>query len=166
MLRWAVLECDGPVAVRYPKGGEGAFRGDGGAAGTCVLRPGRDITLLGYGGMIDQLLDCAQRLEADGIDPEIIKLNAITPLDMEPILASVKKTGRLLCAEEAARSNSVGRRVAAALLEAGVSLRGLALADLGDGVVPQGAVDKLRQLRGLDGAHLHQKAQEVCGHGG
>ena len=166
MLRWAVLECDGPVAVRYPKGGEGAFRGDGGAAGTCVLRPGRDITLLGYGGMIDQLLDCAQRLEADGIDPEIVKLNAITPLDMEPILASVKKTGRLLCAEEAARSNSVGRRVAAALLEAGVSLRGLALADLGDGVVPQGAVDKLRQLRGLDGAHLHQRAREVCGHGG
>ena len=61
-LRRAVLEFSGPVAVRYPKGGEGEFRGDTGPAGTCVLRTGRDITLLGYGGMINQLLDCARPL--------------------------------------------------------------------------------------------------------
>ena len=108
MLRRAVLELTGPVAIRYPKGGEGSFRGDTGPAASCVLRPGRDITLLGYGGMIDQLLDCAARLEADGIDAEIVKLNTITPIDMGPVLASVKKTGRLLCAEEAARAGSVG----------------------------------------------------------
>ena len=166
MLHHAVLECTGPVAVRYPKGGEGSFREDTGAVGSCVLRPGSDITLLGYGGMIDPLLDCARRLEADGIQTEIVKLNTITPIDMGPILASVNKTGRLLCAEEAARANSVGRRVAASLLEAGVSLKGLALADLGDGIVPHGTVAQLRELRGLDGAHLHQRAREVCGHGG
>ena len=166
MLRRAVLDQTGPVAVRYPKGGEGTFRGDTGAASTCILRQGRDITLLGYGGMIDQLLDCARRLEADGIDAEIVKLSAITPIDMAPIAASVRKTGRLLCAEEAARANSVGQRVAAALLEEGVSLRGMALVDLGDGIVPHGAVPQLRELRGLDGAHLHQRAREVCGHGG
>ena len=85
---------------------------------------------------------------------------------MAPIAASVRKTGRLLCAEEAARANSVGQRVAAALLEEGVSLRGMALVDLGDGIVPHGAVPQLRELRGLDGAHLHQRAREVCGHGG
>ena len=166
MLRRAVLELTGPVAIRYPKGGEGSFRGDTGPAASCVLRPGRDITLLGYGGMIDQLLDCAARLEADGIDAEIVKLNTITPIDMGPVLASVKKTGRLLCAEEAARAGSVGQRVAAAMLEQGAALQGLALADLGEGIVPHGAVGQLRALCGLDGAHLHQKAREVCGHGG
>ena len=166
MLRRAVLEFSGPVAVRYPKGGEGEFQGDTGPAGTCVLRTGRDITLLGYGGMINQLLDCARRLESDGIDAEIVKLNTITPIDMEPILTSVRKTGRLLCAEEAARANSVGQRAAAALLEGGVPVKGLALADLGDGIVPQGTVAKLRALRGLDGAGLYERAREVCGCGG
>ena len=85
MLRRAVMECSGPVAIRYPKGGEGSFQGDAGPAGASVLREGKDITLIGYGTMVNHLLDCADRLTADGIEAEIVKLNTITPIDFQPI---------------------------------------------------------------------------------
>ena len=129
-----------------------------------MLRTGKDITLTGYGVTVNALLDCAGRLEARGIQAQVLKLNTITPLDMEPVAASVKKTGRLLVAEEAAPGNCVGRRLAAGLLERGISAR-LALVNTGPGFVTHGSVAQLRALVGLDGESLYHKALEVCGHG-
>ena len=164
MLRRALYEVDGPAAVRYPRGGEGAYQADSGAADCVLLRPGRDITLTGYGITINALLDCADRLAQAGIQAEVLKLNTITPLDVGPVAQSVGRTGRLLAAEEAAPSNCVGQRIAAGLLERGISAR-LALVNTGAGFVTHGTVDQLRQQCGLDGASLYQKALEVCGHG-
>ena len=165
MLRRAVYEIPGPVAVRYPRGGEGTlFTGESGSAGSCVLRPGGDITLVSYGVLVNQVLRCAQLLEADGIQAEIIKLNCITPLDMEEVARSVKKTGRLLVAEECAAGNCVGQRLCAGLLERGISAR-TALMNTGAGFVPHGSVGQLYQLCGLDGESLYHRAREVCGNG-
>ena len=165
MLRRALYEVEGPVAVRYPRGGEGAYREDSGPAGAVVLRTGKDITLTGYGVTINALLECADRLEARGIQVEVLKLNTITPLDPEPVAASVRKTGRLLVAEEAAPANCVGQRLAAGLLEAWLAVPAV-LVNTGPGFVTHGPVDQLRQLCGLDGESLYHKALEVCGHGG
>ena len=165
MLRRAVCELDGPVAVRYPRGGEGRYQGDSGPAASVRLREGSDITLVGYGTMIDQLLDCGERLESSGIQAEIVKLNAITPLELEDIEASVRKTGRLLVAEECAPAGSVGQRIAAGLLERGVTVKSMALVDTGHGFVTHGTVEQLLSLCRLDGAHLYEKAMEVCRHG-
>ena len=164
MLRHALYEVEGPVAVRYPRGGEEGYQTDSGKVKTAVLRTGKDITLTGYGVTVNALLDCAGRLEARGIQAQVLKLNTITPLDMEPVAASVKKTGRLLVAEEAAPGNCVGRRLAAGLLERGISAR-LALVNTGPGFVTHGSVAQLRALVGLDGESLYHKALEVCGHG-
>ncbi|WP_335342143.1 1-deoxy-D-xylulose-5-phosphate synthase [Pseudoflavonifractor phocaeensis] len=163
MLRHAVYELTGPVAVRYPRGGEGAYQADSGKVKTALLRPGKDITLTGYGITINALLDCADRLAADGLEAELLKFNTITPLDVAPVARSVQKTGRLLMAEEAA-GGSVGKRLAAGLLERGITAR-VAYVNTGDGFVTHGGVEQLRTLRGLDGASLYKKAREVCGHG-
>ena len=165
MLRHAVMQVTGPVAIRYSKGSEGRFQGDTGLVKTCVLRTGGDLTLVGYGLMINQLLDCADRLAERGIQAEIVKLNTITPIDIAPILESVNKTGRLLCAEESAQAGCVGQRLAAGLLAGGAGGVKLALVNLGSGFVTHGTVPQLRELLGLDGAHLYQKALEVCGCG-
>lgn len=164
MLRHAIYEVKGPVTVRYPRGGQGDYQEDSGPVKTAVLRTGKDITLTGYGITINGLLDCAKRLEADGIQAEVIKLNTITPLDLEPVVESVRKTGRLLTAEECAPGNCVGQRIAAGLLERGVSARTV-LVNTGPDFVTHGSVAQLRALCGLDGASLHKKALEVCGHG-
>ena len=110
------------------------------------------------------LLDCARRLEADGIQAQVLKLNTITPLDGAPVAASAAETGRLLVAEEAAPGNCVGQRLAAKLLERGVAAK-VAMVNTGPGFVTHGPVSQLRTLCGLDGASLYKTALEVCGHG-
>ena len=164
MLRYAIYEVKGPVAVRYPRGGQGDYQDDSGLVSTAVLRAGKDITLTGYGITVNALLDCARRLEADGIQAQVLKLNTITPLDGALVAASAAETGRLLVAEEAAPGNCVGQRLAAKLLERGVAAK-VAMVNTGPGFVTHGPVSQLRTLCGLDGASLYKTALEVCGHG-
>lgn len=165
MLRYAVQQVSGPAAIRYPKGGEGRFQSDTGSVRASLIRTGGDITLIGYGTMINQLLDCADRLAERGIQSDIVKLNTITPIDLEPVLTSLRKTKRMLCAEESASAGCVGQRLAAAVLEHGVPVTQMALVNLGNSFVTHGTVPQLRALCGLDGEHLYQKALEVCGYG-
>ena len=165
MLEYAVYEVKGPVAIRYPRGGEGAYQDGAPRRPAVLLREGTDLTLAGCGTLVNELLDCADRLAADGIRAEVVKLNTITPLPLELVARSVKKTGRLLVAEEGAEMGGIGQRIAAGLLAAGVPVQGLALASTGRGFVTHGTIPQLRRLCGLDGESLYHRAREVCGHG-
>ena len=165
MLEYAVYEVKGPVAIRYPRGGEGAYQDGAPRHPAVLLREGTDFTLVGCGTLVNELLDCADRLAADGIRAEVVKLNTITPLPLELVARSVKKTGRLLVAEEGAEMGGIGQRIAAGLLAVGVPVQGLALASTGRGFVTHGTIPQLRRLCGLDGESLYHRAREVCGHG-
>ena len=165
MLEYAVYEVKGPVAIRYPRGGEGAYQDGAPRHPAVLLREGTDLTLAGCGTLVNELLDCADRLAADGIRAEVVKLNTITPLPLELVARSVKKTGRLLVAEESAEMGGIGQRIAAGLLAAGIPVQGLALASTGRGFVTHGTIPQLRRLCGLDGESLYHRAREVCGHG-
>ena len=165
MLEYAVYEVKGPVAIRYPRGGEGAYQDGALRHPAVLLREGTDLTLAGCGTLVNELLDCADRLAADGIRAEVVKLNTITPLPLELVARSVKKTGRLLAAEEGAEMGGIGQRIAAGLLAAGIPVQGLALASTGRGFVTHGTIPQLRRLCGLDGESLYHRAREVCGHG-
>ena len=165
MLEYAVYEVKGPGAIRYPRGGEGAYQDGAPRHPAVLLREGTDLTLAGCGTLVNELLDCADRLAADGIRAEVVKLNTITPLPLELVARSVKKTGRLLVAEESAEMGGIGQRIAAGLLAVGVPVQGLALASTGRGFVTHGTIPQLRRLCGLDGESLYHRAREVCGHG-
>ena len=164
MLRRAVLELDGPVAVRYPRGGEGRYTGDAGDEASVVLRQGTDITLVGYGIQINDLLEAAEKLQARGVSAEVIKLNTITPIAPELVLESVRKTGAFLVAEDSIASGSVGHRLAAALEEAGVPAR-LCLLNSGDSFVAHGAVSRLKAELYLDSEGIMKKGLEVLERG-
>ncbi len=77
-----------------------------------VLREGHDVTLLGTGTMTHKLLKVAKRLEAEGLNAEVVHVPTIKPLDTETILASVRKTGRVVTAEEAQIVGGLGGAVA------------------------------------------------------
>ena len=160
MLRHAVLEMSGPVAIRYPRGGEGAWTGMAGVEGTRVLQEGADITLVAYGVMVDQVLQAARLLERRGYSATVVKLNSIRPLDLGPILQWSEKTGRLLVAEECNDTGSVGRAIASELALQGRPVK-LALVNLGDGFVPQGSVAQLREMKGIDAEGICKKAMEM-----
>lgn len=82
-----------------------------------VLREGHDISLLGTGTMTYQLLVAAKKLEEKGIHAEVVHVPTIKPLDEETILESVRKTGRVLTAEEAQRAGGFGGAIAELLGE-------------------------------------------------
>ncbi len=78
-----------------------------------VAREGRDLSVITYGAMLQLALEAAGRLEADGIDLEVIDLRTIKPLDQETILASVRKTSRVIVLTEEQLTGSVAGEVAA-----------------------------------------------------
>ena len=164
MLETAVLECDGPVAVRFPRGGEGAYKQDSGRGSAVVLREGDGITLVSYGILINRVLEAAQLLEQQGIHAEVVKLNTITPLETKTVCDAVRKTGALLVAEDCVESGSVGQRLAAALAKEGISAK-TTLVNCGRAFVTHGKTSLLEQELGLDPEHLCSKAMEMVKHG-
>ena len=165
MLRYAVEKVRGPVAVRYPRGGEGEFRALCGIEGASVIRPGTDVTIAAYGTMVNEAVEAARLLEEKGRSAQVVKLNSISPLDVDTVAACAKKTGRLVVAEECVDAGCVGRRLAAELALRGVAGLKLALVNLGDRFVRQGTVAELRALCGIDGASIARRALEVMGVG-
>ena len=82
-----------------------------------VLREGRAVTLLGTGTMTARLLEIAENLAKDGIDAEVVHVPTIKPLDEATILESVRKTGRVVTAEEAQIAGGFGGAIAELLSE-------------------------------------------------
>ena len=158
MLRRAVLEMTGPVAVRYPRGCDGTFTG---IAEQPCLREGSDITLVTYGTLVNEVLAAAKMLQARGISAEVRKLPSIKPLDVRTVAASMRKTGRLLVAEESVCIGCVGKELLASLRARGVG-GPVRLCNLGDRFIPHGAVPELYRLAGLDAKSLADAAWEVC----
>jgi 2-oxoisovalerate dehydrogenase E1 component len=66
-----------------------------------IKRPGKDVTLVTYSRMVFRALEAAETLASEGIDVEVIDLRTLKPLDINTIVNSVKKTGRLVCVSEA-----------------------------------------------------------------
>jgi pyruvate dehydrogenase E1 component beta subunit len=83
-----------------------------------IARKGRDVTLVGYGPTVRLALQAAELLAAEGTDVEVIDLRSISPLDMDPIIASATKTGRCVVVHEAPSAFGVGAEIAARVHEA------------------------------------------------
>ena len=80
-----------------------------------VLREGNDVTLIGTGTMTYQLLKAAHILEQQGVQAEVVHMPTIKPFDTETVLSSVRKTGRVVSAEEAQVIGGLGGAVAEVL---------------------------------------------------
>ena len=161
MLRCAVLELDGPVALRYPRGGENGYSGDQSGLPSSVLREGSDWTAVCYGTMTGEVLAAAEQLAEEGIQVEVIKLNQLIPLVPELVLQSVRKTKRLLVAEEVIAAGDIGTSLAALAEEAGLPLRKLILLNAGNQFVPHGTIPQLRERLGINCAHIVTAIQEA-----
>jgi len=78
-----------------------------------IVRPGRDVTVVALARMVHLTLSVCEELEKDGISVELVDPRTVVPLDVETILASVKKTGRLLIVDEPPASCGFGGEIAA-----------------------------------------------------
>ena len=82
-----------------------------------VKRPGRDVTVVATGLMVARALDAAERLAKDGIEIEVIDPRTISPLDMETIITSVKKTNRALVVTSSLKPFGFGSEVSAEIMD-------------------------------------------------
>ena len=82
-----------------------------------VLTDGSDVTLVAYGPLVKTALDAASAAADEGISIEVIDLRSLAPVDYEPVVASVRKTGRLVVTHEAGQSGGLGAEVAASITE-------------------------------------------------
>ncbi len=120
----AAIESDDPVIFLEPKVLYRAGRQDVPTdhytlpiGRACIRREGDDLTLVTYGGMVPEALEAAERAASNGISAEVIDLRTLFPWDRETVLASVEKTGRLLCVQEPQGSCGVAAEVAATVAE-------------------------------------------------
>jgi pyruvate dehydrogenase E1 component beta subunit len=87
-----------------------------------VLREGDDVTVVAIANMARRALEAAEQLEAEGVSVEVIDPRTLFPLDLETVLGSVAKTGRLVVVDEARRSCSVGSEIVARVTTDGFDL--------------------------------------------
>jgi pyruvate dehydrogenase E1 component beta subunit len=82
-----------------------------------VRRPGRDVTLITYGGSLAKTLDAAEALASQGIEAEVLDLRSLRPLDDATIVGSVRRTHRAVVVDEGWRSGSLAAEVSARITE-------------------------------------------------
>lgn len=164
MLTWAIKEQHGAVAIRYPRGSEGAYSANYSKKAVDLLCEGKDVTLVSYGTQINSVLYCEQKLHDVGVSAEVIKFNQLAPLDGSIFLESVKKTGKLLVVEEVVAQGSLGQQLAELIAKAGLDVK-MCLVNSGDSFVSHGKLDRLYEELGLDNKGLYKKCLEVLRHG-
>ena len=168
MLRWAVNKHNGPVAVRYPRGGDREFkeskwadRDDVKIAGALAChRIGADVTLVTYGTMLDNTMQAAQILSEQGIEATVLRLLTVAPVPVYHVLTMMSQTPHVVVIEEVASECGIRELLAWKLqhLCSEVRVDGI---DLGNRYVTHGDIKSLYQHYKLDAQSIANFVQEV-----
>ncbi len=161
MIKTAV-EYPGQIAVRYPRGtGQGvAFDAELRSIGIGkaeILQEGNDVTLVAIGTMVEPALEAARRLAGEGaLSVEVVNARFVKPLDVELICASIRKTGRVLTAEEHNLMGGFGSAVLEMMQEQGLTPLAVRRIGLPDHYIEHGKQSILRRKYGLDADHIRE----------
>ena len=164
MLRWAVRDYDGPVAIRYPRGTEGSYKESGwqGLEGSLVQchREGTEVALITYGSTLDNVLAAAEQLKEQGIEACVLRLLSVWPLPAEELAARLEKIPQAVIIEETASGSGIRESLGWTLEEIlpGCKIHGI---DLGGDFVPHGSLKELYRRCGLDSDSIAAYVRKV-----
>ncbi|WP_457832728.1 transketolase C-terminal domain-containing protein, partial [Staphylococcus aureus] len=82
-----------------------------------IRRAGRDVTIVATAIMVSRALEAAATLSEQGIEAEVIDLRSLRPMDTPTLVASVKRTSRLICVYEGVKTLGIGVEISAAIAE-------------------------------------------------
>ena len=163
MLRWAVLKYNGPVAIRYPRGGEGSYTESDwqGLDGKLVHthRQGKDVTLVTYGLMLDNVLEAANILAQQGIEATVLRLLSVSDEALHQA-ADMVENSTVIVVEEICSGSGIGPNLAC-LLNKKNSAICTEIRDLGPNFVTHGNQKKLYESTGLDAASIAGYTKEA-----
>ena len=159
MLRWAVNDCAGPVAVRYPRGGDGMYASSAWdqTSGLTCHRSGKDIAIITYGTLINNALEAADILQNQGVNAAVIRLTRLNPLPINELVSALEGIGSVLIVEEACAGirDALNWELARGHIVHGI--------DLGAEYVTHGSVNELYKQYGMDAVSIAVTAREVLG---
>ena len=168
MLRWAVEEYTGPVAIRYPRGCEREqvlpnWDNSMASSGEGLLsshREGSAVTLITYGTMLQNVMEAAAILDQQGIQSTVLRLLTLAPLPIASIINNLSKNPHVIIVEEVCAESGIRQSLAWELVHnrPDIKVDGI---DLGHGYVTHGNVQTLYQHYGLDPASIANFVQEV-----
>ena len=161
MLRWAVEECTGPVAVRYPRGGNGTVTESFWNPECCVVahRHGKDGAIITYGTLVNQALEAAGILHEQGVEVSVLRLTKLTNMPMDGLKAALSGQKKILIVEEAIGgiAESLAWKLRMIMPDCCIGT-----ADLGNEYVTHGSLGELYKEHGLDGASIAHRLTGVC----
>ena len=164
MLRWAVEEYNGPVAIRYPRGTEGSYTASDwhGLDGELVKchRQGKDVTLVTYGTMLENAMAAAEVLSGQGIEATVLRLLTVSNLPAAQIAEKLSENHCVVTIEEVCSGSGIREALAWELRRMCPDCRADGI-DLGRDFVPHGSVKELYQHCGLDAQAIADYTKEV-----
>ena len=157
MLRWAVKDATGPVAIRYPRGGDGDIKTSqwDPSATVVVHRHGKDAAIITYGNLVNNAIAAADQLAQQGIEVSVIRLTQLAPISFSGMEAALSGINHVIIMEE----TNAGIHEAVAW-EMGNDYH-FSCIDLRGEYVTHGSVQQLHKHYGMDGASIAQKVKEV-----
>ena len=162
MLRWAVYDQNGPVAIRYPRGGdrvavEAAWNG----SDTAVCHHnGTDVAIVTYGTILENVLDAVNQLESDGISTGVFRLLRLSGLNEAELRQKLSGYRHVIVVEEACAGSGLGDALCALLPDQRVSVM-----DLGRWFPTHGSLTQLYRHYGLDADAIARRVREVLSNG-
>ena len=160
MLEWAVRECSGPVALRYPRGGNRGYQDSGWNDGRiCLHRAGKDVTIVTYGTLVDNAMNAAEILSLQGVEVCVLRLLSVGKLPVEELKRHLHD-GPVVVLEEVCTGSGIREALAWEMKQAGMKndIYGI---DLGSRYVTHGDLKNLYAHYGLDGESVAKFVQEV-----
>lgn len=160
MLEYAVLMHNGPIALRYPRGGNRKYEGAAWQDDRiCCHRTGKNVTIVTYGSLVDNAMEAAEILEQHGIDATVLRLLSVGNLPVEELKLHLG-AGPVVILEEACTGSGIREALAWELKQAGFNNEIYGI-DLGNRYVTHGDLKNLYAHYGLDGQSVAKFVQEV-----
>lgn len=171
MLRWAIYDCSGPVAVRYPRGTDGDYTASdwvsdshAGVSGALKChRRGSDVTLITYGTIFNNVMAAAEMLAQQGIEATVLRLQTVSSLPVQQIVAEMSEHHHVVIVEEVSDGSGIRQDLAWQIRSElpDCTIDGV---DLGHRFAVQGDMNSLYKHYGLDAESIADYVREVTAH--
>lgn len=161
MLSWSLTENKGPVALRYPRGGD-RFEMNGvwdPASAVVIHREGKDAAIITYGAVTANVLEAARQLQEKGIEVAMLRMTTIEPMPVQQLLSKLQHQ-HIVIVEEACDGTGIGDALRCAIADNHPKCS-ITKLDLGKRYIPHGALDALYNYCGLDANSIAMHVQEV-----
>lgn len=161
MMRWAVCEHNGPVAIRYPRSGNGGYHLSAWDPALPAVKhtEGKHCTIVTYGRLINNVMSAGDILREKGIDASVVRLTQVEPIP-DQIVKTLADNKYCFVVEESAKNCGIYSQLAWQIHSSNPDCKMFHI-DLGDGYPTHGSMEKLYEHYGLDANSIATYVQEV-----